>query len=175
MGCCQMAPGQYLNQLWHLIMRACSIHLRAIQTKNTWNIIHWNVLETYTLKQILPLFSGGVWPIYIKQHGRISKITILLKRHFSLCTRMLCSSYQSKINTVNTKTRITRITTIWNVYKLTIMTSPPFKGKFIKHAMWTNFNSGICLQSPMVNPCVLKSGESMVNFSIEHHLKFSLN
>ena len=81
------------------------------------------------------LFSGGVWPIYIKQHGRISKITILLKRHFILCTRMLCSSYQSKINTVNTKTRITRITMIWNVYKLTIMTSPPFKGKFIKHAM----------------------------------------
>ena len=121
------------------------------------------------------LFSDGVWPICIKQHGRISKITILLKRHFSLCTRMLCSSYQSKINTVNTKTRITRITMIWNVYKLTIMTSPPFKGKFIKHAMWTNFNSGICLQSPMVNPCVLKSGESMVNFSIEHHLKFSLN
>ena len=109
------------------------------------------------------LFSGGVWPICIKQHGRISKITILLKRHFSLCTRMLCSSYQSKINTVNTKTRITRITMIWNVYKLTIMTSPPFKGKFIKHAMWTNFNSGICLQSPMVN------------LSIEHHLKFSLN
>ena len=68
------------------------------------------------------MFSDGVWPIYIKQHGRISKITILLKRHFSLCTRMLCSSYQSKINTVNTKTRITRITMIWNVYKLTIMT-----------------------------------------------------
>ena len=83
----------------------------------------------------LLLFSGGVWPICIKQHGRISKITILLKRHFSLCTRMLCSSYQSNINTVNTKTRITRITMIWNVYKLTIMTSPPFKGKFIKHAM----------------------------------------
>ena len=69
------------------------------------------------------MFSGGVWPICIKQHGRISKITILLKRHFSLCTRMLCSSYQSNINTVNTKTRITRITMIWNVYKLTIMTT----------------------------------------------------
>ena len=41
------------------LMRACSIHLRAIQKKNTWNIIHWNVLETYTLKQILPPDSLG--------------------------------------------------------------------------------------------------------------------
>ena len=104
---------------WNLAMVGRSGSNRCRRLKKNWGLLSYTAAT---------MFSGGVWPIYIKQHGRISKITILLKRHFSLCTRMLCSSYQSKINTVNTKTRITRITTIWNVYKLTIMTATWFIG-----------------------------------------------
>ena len=114
---------------WNLAMVGRSGSNRCRRLKKNWGLLSYTAAT---------MFSGGVWPICIKQHGRISKITILLKRHFSLCTRMLCSSYQSKINTVNTKTRITRITMIWNVYKLTIMTTgdKPLSKPLIAYDSW---------------------------------------